>query len=150
MHNRNLRYFLYKIKLRLKRRTKTYLVKIKREIPQCDSSFMTTSKKFSESGKLMSITLEPLHGFVCGFRRLKVRFIIDSNIPIWNVNNVGNESKNTENKTVLQRNLTHRSVSFRVKCRYPKWRRPATTTVPPLNSVPKQPNISKIDLFIIE
>ena len=107
MHNRNLRYFLYKIKLRLKRRTKTYLVKIKREIPQCDSSFMTTSKKFSESGKLMSITLEPLHRFVCGFRRLKVRFIINSNIPIWNVNNVGNESKNTENKTVLQRNLAH-------------------------------------------
>ena len=77
------------------------MVKIKREIPQCDSSFMTTSKKFSESGKLMSITLEPLHGFVCGFRRLKVRFIIDSDNPISNNNNVGFELKKNENKTDL-------------------------------------------------
>ena len=74
------------------------MVKIKREIPQCDSSFMTTSKKFSESGKLMSITLEPLHGFVCGFRRLKVCFIIESDNPILNTNSVGFVSKNANRK----------------------------------------------------
>ena len=98
MHNRNLEYFFNKIRVRLKKRTKTYMVKIKREIPKCDSSFMTTSKKFSESRKLMSITLEPLHGFVCGFRRLKVCFIIDSDNPISNNNNVGFELKKPKRK----------------------------------------------------
>ena len=55
-------------------------------------------KILTESGKLMSITLEPLHGFVCGFRRLKVCFIIDSDNPISNNNNVGFELKKTKRK----------------------------------------------------
>ena len=120
MHNRNLRYFLYKIKVRLKRCLKVSGVKIKREIPQCDSSFMTTSKKFSESGKLMSITLEPLHRFVCGFRRLKVRFIFDSDIPIWNVNNVGNESKIPKIKLSCNEIWPIKSAYIRVICPHPE------------------------------
>ena len=149
MHNSNLGYFLYKIKLRLKRRTKTYLVKIKREIPQCDSSFMTTSKKFSESGKLMSITMEPLHRFVCGFRRLKVRLIFDSDIPIWNVNNVGNESKIPKIKLSCNEIWPIKSAYIRVICHHPEESGPAATIFPPLNSVPKQANISRNRSFYI-
>ena len=151
MHNRNLRYFLYKIKVRLKRRTKTYLVKIKREIPQCDSSFMTTSKKFSESGKLMSIILEPLHRFVCGFRRIKVRFIINSDIPIWNVNNVGNESKIPKIKLSCNEIWPIKSVYIRAICHHPEELGQSARLFFLLSTqCQNRPIKAKIDLFIIE
>ena len=90
----------------------------------------------------MSITLDTLHGIEYGFRQIKVRFFTNLEFKqCWH------GIKNAEKKTVLLRYPTHQIGQFPGQVLSSKMAAPGGVTVRPLNSVPKQPNISKIDLF---
>ena len=68
---------------------------------------MTTSKKISESRKLMSITLDTLHGIEYGFRQIKVRFFTNLEFKqCWH------GIKNAEKKAVLRLYPTHQIGQF--------------------------------------